>query len=256
MSSPFLSNSPRLRKLLAVDRIELLFQAFSAESKDDLPPVRWFIVALSLCIGCIPMIVAFPSVLEQLGQNAFIFSGLALCLAIVLRNSARLPFRSVSSWKESLSLTHTAFGLGCIPAVLILCLLPDSAPRLTDMAPAESAAGSPSELPLAAFVLQVSIWAAVSEEFVYRALVLACLRRSPAPFSQRKKDVIAIFISAAMFGIAHLPLWGVALSIGATGLGLGFGLAYVASGERLIPLIVYHAIFDILSITATILLLR
>ena len=67
-------------------------------------------------------------------------------------------------------------------------------------------------------------------------------------------DVFAVLASGIIFGLAHIPSWGIALSLAITGLGIGFGVAYVANGERLAPLIVYHAVFDICSLTAAILL--
>jgi hypothetical protein len=44
-------------------------------------------------------------------------------------------------------------------------------------------------------------------------------------------------------------LWGLTPSLTLTGLGIGFGLAYIAIGELILPLIVYHIIFDALSLS-------
>jgi len=103
---------------------------------------------------------------------------------------------------------------------------------------------------LSTFIVQVSVWAGLTEEFIYRGLLITALRRSPMfGMNQINKDKVAILVSAVIFGFSHYMLWGLPASLTLTGLGLGFGIAYIAIGELILPLIVYHIIFDILSLS-------
>lgn len=246
--------SPWLRKILAFDRISSLRLALRQESQELLTPVRPILLTIAIIIALIPPLAYLPQLRSQNPLTATILTGAALCLAIIVRNLARLSFNTVSNWRQSFSLTHTAFGLGCIPAAIILCFSPETVALLP-----EATAGSETTQPtglsgLVLFILSVALWAAVTEEFIYRGLLLSFLRRTYWFKTQLLRDAFAIIFSGLIFGMAHLSTWGIGLSLAITGLGIGFGMAYIANGERLVPLIVYHAVFDILSLTAALLL--
>ena len=79
-------------------------------------------------------------------------------------------------------------------------------------------------------------------------MLVTALRRIELFATQHQRDLFAIFFSAALFGVCHFALWGPYMAFAVAGLGFGFGLAYIAIGERLLPVIVYHIIFDFLSL--------
>ena len=99
-------------------------------------------------------------------------------------------------------------------------------------------------------ILQISATAAVLEELVYRGMLLPALRRCRIFIKQVYWDFIAISICSLLFGLAHIPMWGIKAFLPITFLGIGFGLAAIANQERLRALITYHFIFDVLSFTA------
>ena len=96
--------------------------------------------------------------------------------------------------------------------------------------------------------LIVAVWAGLTEELIYRGMLISALRRSKFNLSTRRKDSLAIVVSALIFGIGHVPFWGVPMSLAVTGVGVGFGVAYIATGELLVPVILYHIGFDLISI--------
>ena len=169
-----------------------------------------------------------------------------------------LPFPSTRNWKRSLSLTHTAVALGCIPAVLLVLLWPELLAErhdvLTQSMQAQPAPGAakPPLLYVVAFVLLIAAWVAVVEEVLFRALIVSVVRRWNFLPRQRQRDIAAALISALLFGIAHYVTWGPIASLALIGLGLGFVLAYIANGEQLLPVVLYHFIFDVLSISVSV----
>ena len=76
------------------------------------------------------------------------------------------------------------------------------------------------------------------------------------PINSIRKEVglMAITVSALIFGVAHYSNWGLQAAISTAGLGFGFGVAYICSKERLLPLIIYHFFFDLLSLSLVLLL--
>lgn len=244
------ASSSVLRRFLGIDKFQELFSALRIQN------ARAPEAAMStIGIACAVLIAALPllSFYTDPGITGVDFKtflvGLAACLAIVYRRRNNIHLVSVERWKESLHLTHIAFALGCIPTLFILLLSPEA---LFQLEPARSAAGSaprPAPQDILLSIAGVSVWAAITEEFIYRGLLISVLRRWKAIPSAAWRDALAVATSALIFGLAHLPTWGPMMSVALIGLGIGFGLAYIAIGEGLLPLIVYHLAFDILSLT-------
>ena len=97
----------------------------------------------------------------------------------------------------------------------------------------------------------VAVWVAVTEEYIFRGLCISVIRRWAIFPRQSQRNALAITLSAVLFGAAHYPTWGLAAAIALTGLGFGFSLAYLANREQIMPVIVYHFIFDLCSILLT-----
>ena len=91
----------------------------------------------------------------------------------------------------------------------------------------------------------------MTEEIIYRGLVVSGLRRIGFCKAQLRTDLVACAVSALLFGVAHAGTWGLPAALAIMGLGFGFGVGYIAAGERLIPVIIYHFAFDFLSLVAT-----
>jgi membrane protease YdiL (CAAX protease family) len=175
--------------------------------------------------------------------------GLAAALAIIFRVRSHIPFGSVARWRESLSLTHVAFAIGCIPTLIILLVSPEALFQLEIVRSDNTSGATPSLSSLLLSIAAAATWAALTEEFIYRGLLISVFRRWRAISSPAMRDALAVFVSALVFGLAHLPSWGPLMSVALFGLGIGFGIAYLAVGELLLPLIVYHLIFDIMSLS-------
>lgn len=196
-----------------------------------------------------PAAAHFLSIYKRDVDIVTIFVGVAAVLAILFRIRHKIAFTSVKKWGWALSHTHTAFALGCIPTVVLLLISPELLIPVSQGGGGEVAQPPPLAT-IVQFILQISVWAGLTEEFIYRGLVISVLRRSTIiAKSQRNRDRAAILISALIFGLSHYPVWGLPVSITLVGLGLGFGVAYIAIRELLLPLIVYHILFDILSLT-------
>ncbi|MDD2942486.1 MAG: type II CAAX endopeptidase family protein [bacterium] len=201
---------------------------------------------------------------QDLSDLSTITFGIAALLAILFcdrlkRNSPlnqnsdsekHLPFRA------TLSNTHTAFALGCIPAVIILALNPNILAERGDiiqeaLAPTPAtqeqatAVFSLSTIPM---VLALTVWVAVTEEYIYRGMLIGGLRRICCLKSQRHRDILAVTTSSVIFGFAHYFSWGLLPALALCGIGAGLGIGFIASRERLATLILYHFLFDSLSI--------
>jgi membrane protease YdiL (CAAX protease family) len=248
---------PMLAKFLAVDRWRALLDRLKAESSTERQPLLDSIaVVLALVICSFPVIfTALETSSGASGVNSTIAFGICTLLALLLRSMLKLKHVTVASWRESLSLTHTAVALGCIPALLIILLNPSLLSSRHDAL--TQAASAPTEGPGLAYTLTMilgsALWISVTEEFLFRGLLVSVIRRWRVLSSQRTRDFAAVLISAALFGLAHYPTWGGGASIALGGLGIGFVLGFIANGERLLPLIIYHFIFDALSILVAVL---
>jgi membrane protease YdiL (CAAX protease family) len=238
-----------VRRFFAVDKIRLLFSALrGAHENAPAATCDTITVAVAILIAALPLL-SFYAGNSDLDYSTLLV-GIAACLSIVYRVRNQIPFLRVGAWKRSLSLTHIAFALGCIPTLIILLMSPQA---LFHLSPPVSHA-SPNAAPITLFqiatiVLGTATWAAVTEEFIYRGLLIGVLRRWQAFPNPVTRDTVAVVVSALIFGLAHLPSWGPVMSIALFGLGLGFGMAYLAIGEVLLPLVVYHILFDTLSLS-------
>lgn len=244
-----------LGKFLGVSRWKLLFYAIRDECSElKSPNLNHGILLLASVLACTPIIFTFiytdnPSFIPTV---AF---GVCAILAIIVRKKLNIESRKKYSFKEALSLSHTAVALGCIPAVIVILLAPDMLSQRHDLLSAATEQSLPIDekpnfLFIATMCLIYASWASVTEEVLFRFLLISVLRRWSFLKQQKTRDVLACLLSAFIFGFAHYATWGIAASIALTGLGVGFGLAYLASGERLEPILLYHFVFDILSLIA------
>lgn len=240
-----------LTKFIGFDRFNELLQSLNAESASDKTP------ALGSGAIFLAVIVAMlPSIFGALGSSpgdvdiTTVLVGTAAVISVIFRNRVHLRLHLINHWRVSLKLIHTAFALGCVPALMLVLFHPEALYILSEPSHAQAQSGQPMHWWY--FVLQVSIWAGLTEEIIYRGLLLSVLRRWSAIPTQRLRDIFAIILSATIFGLGHMNSWGPAMSFALVGLGIGLGLGYVAIGERLLPVIVYHIVFDALSLTCAI----
>jgi hypothetical protein len=90
-----------------------------------------------------------------------------------------------------------------------------------------SVAGTPVPMPWSAAALPLSVLAAVAEEALFRRLAFARLERFGA--------VVAVMGSALLFGLVHVPAYGLAALPVDVGAGLLFGWQRWASGTWTVP---------------------
>ncbi|MDZ4784494.1 MAG: CPBP family intramembrane glutamic endopeptidase [bacterium] len=243
--------NPVILKFLGKDRIKTLLIAIGTTSSIEVRP------AISLLRGIIAIFIALLPVFSQYlviykdtVDITTVFIGVATCLAVLFRIRHKIPFLAVSNWKTALSLTHTAFALGCIPIVVLLIINPNSFVPVHQNAQVNTFnAEGPPIVSILFFIFSVSVWAGLTEEIIYRGLVISAIRRCAILGKQITRDRLAILISALLFGLSHYPVWGFPVALSLVGLGIGFGMAYLAIGERVLPLVVYHIAFDILSLS-------
>ncbi len=242
--------SPALKKFVGVDRIEELLRRFLAQSETPLKiEISYIGLLAAIGISLLPLASNFLDLYKKDVDIVTVFIGTATVLAILFRVHHRIPFVSVANWRKSLSTTHTAFALGAIPTALVLIFSPESLLPPTALFKSDSQTEIIT-VQLWQLILQVSVWAGLTEEFIYRGLLISAIRRSHIfGLSQLRKDKVAVVLSAIIFGFSHYALWGLPASLTLTGLGIGFGIAYIAIGELILPLIVYHIIFDALSLS-------
>ena len=236
-----------LKKFLAGERFYALFKAYRTASNTKVRPELPFVALL------IAVVLALFPTLAPLAPNALgldmttFFVGLAAAFGLIYRNTHALPFPHVTHWRESLSLTHTAVALGCIPVVALLIIHPQALYVLgtgsDSSGNSQLLAGQGSKL---FFIAKVATWSGLTEEIIYRGCLISIARRFFAEY--RHRDLLAIVLASLLFGIAHLPSWGIPMSLALMGLGVGFGVAYVAIGEKLMPVVIYHILFDCLSL--------
>lgn len=244
------------RKFLGVQRWRQLIDAVRSHGEiQPLPELGTSAVIGAIVISLLPGVATV--IAKQLNDDIFdipsLTMGVCALLAMVLRAFFGIRYKPVFNWRRSLSVTHTAVAFGCIPAVIILAvnhdLLAEREQMFSSLSHLPSAPGTPPPLiAVLPYVAAIAAWASITEEVIYRAFLLSVLRRWRVLKSQRSRDTFAIVVSALVFGGVHLVTWGPYAAIALAGLGLGFVLAYIANGEQLLPLILYHFLFDCLSI--------
>ncbi len=245
-----------LNKFLAIEKWKDLHSKYKHNSKIELNNyLENKTVILCLLISFIPIL---SSIYSSSYISTVIF-GVICIISILFRNKLNFPkINLYKGIKKDLILTHTAFALGCIPAVIIVLLCPDilsqHSETITETLRPKQLASKVSYLELSGYILFLSIWIAVLEEVVFRGLLLSSLRRSKILAKSKYRDLIAILISSIIFGFAHYHSWGLQAAISTAGLGFGFGLAYICTKEKLLPVIIYHFLFDLLSLSFVLLL--
>lgn len=247
-----------LERFLGVKRWRGLGTAWNQASAAAIAPRRSFgLIAIAVVLASLPMAATWLAAYRNTIPAYVPTLVFGLCTVIALLLRRRLGFPPILSRfaVNRLSLTHTAVALGCVPAVLMLLISPrlltERHEVLTEtIVHAGAEAGQrPGFFAIAGFVLFISLWAAVTEEVLFRGFLLASIRRWSLFKKQRHADVVAIVVSATCFGLAHVPSWGWVPSIALVGLGCGFGIAYIVNDEDLFPLLLYHFGFDVLSIS-------
>ena len=117
-----------LHKFLATERWKALAAALKEQRVESLSPeLGIFAVIAAVLLSAAPVLLTFldrldPSTHSILPTLAF---GICTVLAILVRKRMKLAYVKTTNWKQSLSLTHTAVALGCIPAVLLLIFAPE-----------------------------------------------------------------------------------------------------------------------------------
>ena len=242
--------SSSLSRFLATDRWMALWNAFRAESTDrKSPPVSIVLVIIALAVAILAPVFAIldSTVRSQVSLSTLAF-GIGAVLALLIRR--KLGITPTGEWRKALSLTHTAFAVGTVPAVLVLAMHPEFLADRHDtlgqmMAPGGEKRASIWQLALMAPL--AALWVGVTEELIFRGLLVSVLRRWQLFASQRKRDFLAIVVSSVIFGASHTITWGPMAGVALTGLGIGFAIGYIANGERIWPVALYHFAFDTLS---------
>jgi len=245
-------NNQTLRVFLGINQFEELHTAWKKETAHVIPGnLSSIAIFFAVVVSLFPTLSYSYRELFTSVDGITVAVGAATCFAILFRFNAKIPFVSVTDWKRSLKLTHTAFAVGCIPLVALLLFYPEAFQVMARETVRVRGSGvtKPSTFETVMFVLKVAVWAGVTEEFIFRGMLISAIRRWRGLSSQRSRDLMAVFLSSFIFGFSHFFTWGPGLSIVVMGLGFGFGVAYIAIGEALLPLIVYHIIFDILSLS-------
>jgi membrane protease YdiL (CAAX protease family) len=241
---------------LGVPRFQALWQAYCLHSSQSAKPtVGSSALLLAVLLAALPMLAFFADSYLTKVDIATLIIGIAAVLSAVMRSRLGLTWHWVKEWRNSLSLTHTAFAVGCIPAVLIVLFHREALYTLSQsnaLVPTTESV-RPAWYQIAAFIMKISVWAAITEELVYRGMLVSIARRWSAIPTQRGRDLFAVILSGTVFGLAHLGTWGPEMAIALAGLGMGLSFAYITIGELLIPVILYHIVFDCLSLLSALL---
>lgn len=240
-----------LKNLLGLNKIAQLQSAWSSERAKPVEP------KLSSLVLYFAVVVALLPSLAQIYQEFFpkvdyttVAVGTAALLAMLFRLNSQIRIRRIESWSKALSVTHTAFALGCIPFVILVLVTPESLVEARNQVYENSVGGTKvfSRFDQVLFILKVSVWAGLTEEIIFRGLLVSAVRRYRGFSSPLTRDLAAIVLSGVLFGMVHVFTWGPTMGLALAGLGAGFALAYIANGEHIMPLIVYHIGFDCLSL--------
>ena len=238
-------------------RLRAALRESSAHEKQLLSSTR---VLTALLVAATPLTIVFLDEYYETGSRLTTYS-FAICslLAILLTWASDLNLLEKRPLRQSLSLSHTAVALGCIPAVLVIALSPqlfverqEVLQSVVPQMPASTLQERYTDIVIA--ILMISAWAAVTEELIFRRLLLTSVRRWRVITDARVRDILGVGLSSLLFGFAHYPTWGLAASLALSGLGVGFSLAYLATRERLLPVVLYHFAFDVLSLSIALLI--
>jgi membrane protease YdiL (CAAX protease family) len=248
--------NPHLRLFLGLDRFKELWDAWHATNRQPVANnLSSIAIIFTIIVALLPALAFNMRDYFHAIDEVTIAIGIATCLAVLFRVNSRIPFLKVPNWRRALSITHTAFALGCIPLILVLLFYPEGLQILTSRAVEHSREGGviqANHLDALLFILKVAVWAGLTEEFIFRGMLISAIRRWNLIKTQRARDITAVIFSATIFGLSHFASWGPTMSFVLIALGVGFGIAYIAIGELLLPLIVYHILFDILSLSLSI----
>ncbi len=252
-----------VRDFLAIERWRAFSDALRRETSSAVvPPLPSIAVFLAFIVTITPVALTFAAERSRASESVFPTLAFGVCtlLAIVSRRSLGLRLRPTENLRNALSLTHTAVALGCIPAVLAVVFSPKLLSQRHNLLSQQMQVGPhPGAHPASLIfvillVMAIALWVAVTEEIIFRGLLVSIIRRWHILPTQRSRDILAVLCSAVIFGAAHYSTWGPAAALGLAGLGLGFSLAYIANGEQIVPVVLYHFAFDFLSIMLSLLL--
>jgi len=241
-----------LRTVLGIAQFGRLVSACRSAQHDFRPssPISPALIVITAAIALVPIFAHSTGQYYSIDITSILIGCSALISWIVMRRIG-ISFLRRESLYQDLKLTHYAFAFGCIPGVLVLILFgfdniqPDD--LLVDQ---DTGILQASIFARVVFILMVAMWAATTEELIFRALLIGVVRRLKLFGTQKKNDLFAVAFSSAIFAISHAMTWGPAMGIALFGIGLGLGFAFIATREHIFPLIVYHCLFDILSLTA------
>ena len=243
--------SSLFRSFLGLHRFNKLFNALKLYVSEPVQ-VEFGHLAflLVILVALLPVFAAFGGGFGADFDFTILVIGIATLFAIVFRSRAGIGRTQRYDWRQALSLTHTAFALGCIPAIVVISFFPAALSETQSLLIEETSGGRDggSVFGFVFFVFAASFWAALTEEFIFRGLFISIARRYSGIKSQKARDVVAIGFSAGLFGLGHVFTWGPIMGCVIAGLGIGFGVAYLAIGEKVYPLILYHTLFDMLSL--------
>lgn len=242
--------SSALSRFLATDRWMALWNAFCGESTENKTPAASLplvLIALVVAVLAPGFAILDTTVRSQVSLSTLAF-GIGAVLALLIRR--KMGISPTGEWRKALSLTHTAFAVGTIPAILVLAVHPEFLSDRHDTLGEMMAPGGEKRVSvwqLIAMAPLAALWVGITEELIFRGLLVSVLRRWRIFSTQQKCDLFAIVISSIIFGAAHTITWGPFAGIALTGLGIGFAIGYIANGERIWPVALYHFAFDTLS---------
>ncbi len=236
---------------LGVKRFQNLWNSWNIAGEHQLQTVSAPRVLVAILISLLPAIATALQPRMAGVDFVSILVGIGAVSALLLRRGMGISFEPVKNWAKNLSLTHTAFALGCLPIAIILLGFPEALDAVISLRQetVRSSASTSTAISKPLFIASVAIWAGLTEELIYRGLLLSTLRRWSLLSGLKFRDHMAVVVSAALFAGVHLPLWGPTMSIAVFGLGIGLGIGYVVAGELLLPLIIYHILFDAVALT-------
>ena len=242
-----------LRKFLCFDQFKALGLALNSQWKQaPLPTTSILLVFFAVTVSLFPSIAFHYRAYFPMVDIFTLAIGLATVFAFLYRYAMKLCLKLGHDWKNSLSIVQTSFALGVLPLVVIMIFFPESTHEVNDIISYASKGGDKKVVSTIwdaiGFVFKVAVWAGVTEELVYRGMLVSALRRAPLFSShlntQRSRDLFAVTLSAVIFGVGHFGIWGPTMAVALSGIGAGFAIAYIALREALLPLIVFHILFD------------